>query len=109
MTNEQALLTIADALEAAAKIARRAVAAADSAEHAEAAGGGRTDAESGEEGTPAARAEAGAGTGAATARVAGRTVYPRGPGTPGRQTRSRLTPDAHGTGGTRASRTGRDQ
>src|ERR1035437_8608395 len=38
MTNEQALLTIADALEAAAKIARRAVAAADSAEHAEAAG-----------------------------------------------------------------------
>jgi hypothetical protein len=38
MTNEQALLTIADALEAAAKIARRAVAAADGAERAEATG-----------------------------------------------------------------------
>lgn len=38
MTNEQALLTIADALEAAAKIARRAVAAADGAERIEAAG-----------------------------------------------------------------------
>ena len=38
MTNEQALLTIADALEAAAKIARRAVAAAESADRAEAVG-----------------------------------------------------------------------
>src|SRR6266702_679613 len=38
MTNEQALLTIADALEAAAKIARRAVAAADNSNRAEPAG-----------------------------------------------------------------------
>jgi hypothetical protein len=38
MTNEEALLVIADAFEAAAKIARRAVAATDNANRAEPAG-----------------------------------------------------------------------